>query len=104
MKKGRPIRPDEVHELKTVTIPAEVFDAFNECIAKVWNGRSARIVQESVVLKILEKMPGLHRRTIFENHWLDVEEAYRAQGWTVFYDKPGFDERYEAYFVFQIKE
>ncbi len=32
--------------------------------------------------------------------WLNVEELYRAQGWTVTYDKPGYNESYPATFTF----
>ena len=38
---------------------------------------------------------------VFKNKWLDVEEVYRKAGWKVEYDKPGYCEDYEAYFVFE---
>jgi len=40
------------------------------------------------------------RNKIFEMGWLDVEDAYRAQGWNVVYDRPGYCESYEASFIF----
>jgi len=103
-----PIRPDQVVEKKTAQIPEFVFDAFNECIAKNRTGSSAQFTQDEVVSEILTRMP-LHRdwgtrQEIYNNHWLDVEEAYRAVGWTVdrtvVYDKPGFCETDSANFTF----
>jgi hypothetical protein len=43
---------------------------------------------------------GLKRNEIFKNHWLDVEEIYEEAGWQVAYDKPGYNETYEASFEF----
>ena len=43
------------------------------------------------------------RVLIFSNHWLDVEDIYRKQGWKVVYDSPGYDESYDAYYEFRKK-
>ncbi len=40
---------------------------------------------------------------IYERHLLDVEPSYRAEGWEVEYDKPGYNETYEATFTFRKK-
>ena len=41
MKKGVPISPDDIPAAKAAVIPPEVFDAWNEVIAKHYiNGRS----------------------------------------------------------------
>jgi len=100
---GRPIRPDEVVHLKEASIPPEVFDAFNELIALKFDGKSAYISQKAVIAKILSKFEGnvtVSRTTIFDKHWLDVEDVYCKAGWTVKYDKPGWNETYEANFTF----
>ena len=108
--KGKPISPNEVAEIVQNSIPGSVFDAFNECIALDWNGRSATVKQEEVIAKIISKFPpdsegnpSISRRLIFDKKWLNVEEAYRALGWSVKYDKPGYNESYEAFFVFTKK-
>jgi len=44
---------------------------------------------------------GLNRAEIFDKGWLNVEEVYRAAGWAVEYDKPGFNESYSATFTFK---
>lgn len=100
-KKVRPIKPSEVVAKKKKDIPNEVFEAFNELITQNFDGHSATIKQDEVVALIVKK--GLKRNAIFNNHWLDVEDVYRAGGWNVVYDKPGFNENYEAFFEFTPK-
>ena len=99
-----PITPDEVAALKReVVIPERVFDAFNELIAKHWNGRTAKFKQDDVVELILRKYgrsKSVTRNSIYANHWLDVEPIYREAGWKVIYDRPGYNETYSATFEF----
>ena len=52
------------------------------------------------MLEILATNADLTRQTVFDNGWLDVEEAHRAAGWRVEYDKPAYNESYDAFFVF----
>ena len=101
LKKGTPISPDEVVETKVATIPPEVFDVWNALIAKKWGASSGRaeIMQKDIVKELCEVLK-VERNKIFEMHWLDVEDAYRAQGWNVVYDRPGYCESYEASFIF----
>lgn len=47
-----------------------------------------------------EEDPRPSRQFIFDKHWLDIEDTYRKAGWNVEYDKPGYCENYDAYFVF----
>lgn len=101
MIKGRPITPEEA-EL-TYTIPPEVYDAFNSLLQGKPRGKPIRIKQTEVVELIVTKLK-CERKDIFENHWLDVEEDYRKAGWTVTYDKPGFNECYDPYYKFYYKK
>lgn len=104
-----PITPRQVAALKQKTIPAEVFDAFNEMIAKDWDGNRSKVVQKEVLALIYEKLnvAGSSRRRsrqqIIDEGWLDVETLYRKAGWKVTYDKPGYNEDYEASFTFAKK-
>ena len=98
---SKPITPDEVGEVKSSKMPPEVFDAFNECIAKHWDGRSANFTQKEALAAILAKLPDETSETVYENRWLDVEELYRRAGWHVDYDRPGYCETYEANFTFK---
>ncbi len=99
-----PISPDEVDEFRQknrVPIPDEVYEAFNELIAEDWDDKQAVVEQPVVVERILSKLPQVKKDDIYKNKWLDVEEAYEEQGWTVEYDKPGYCESGSAYFVFK---
>ena len=42
-------------------------------------------------------------KMLYEKHYLDVEDAYRKRGWIVDYDKPAYNETYDAFFEFYIK-
>lgn len=101
MSKVQPIKPSEVIRGKEKNLPDAVLEAFNELIAQNFSGRSATIKQDDVVALMVEK--GLTPREIFDKHYLDVEDIYRAVGWVVEYDKPGYNESYHAYFVFKKK-
>ena len=99
-----PIKPTDVAELKRkVVIPEKVFDAFNELIAKYWNGSYAEFSQGEVVRLILKKFSRsktVTESSIYSNHWLDVEPIYREAGWKVVYDRPAYNESYAPTFEF----
>jgi hypothetical protein len=96
--KVRPIKPSEVAKGKIATFPDAVFEAFNELISVGFTNGSVTIKQDEVVKLMEEK--GLNHLDIFDNGWLNVEEAYEAEGWEVEYDQPGFRENYPATFKF----
>jgi hypothetical protein len=95
---SKPIRPQDVGAAKTECIPAAVFDAFNAEISARFSGRSATVMQEAVVARLVDG--GMKRSEIFAAGWLNVEEEYNASGWKVRYEKPGFNESGSAYFEF----
>lgn len=96
----KPVTPNQVTEFKKKQMPEGVIEAFNELIAKRWNGSTSTIMQDEIIDLIVEKVPRATRRKIFDNHWLDVEDIFREEGWKVSYDKPGYNETYEASFKF----
>ena len=99
-----PIKPEDIveksAEYKKASMPDGVIEAFNELIGKNWSGNSAKVTQNEAIDLIIEKVERTSRRKIIDNHWLDVEDIFREQGWKVSYDKPGYCEDYEAYFIF----
>jgi hypothetical protein len=98
---AKPITPQEVILLKTSTIPDAIFEAFNELIAENFNGHTSSFTEKKVVARIVQK--GISSKTAYDNNWLDVETLYQKAGWKVEYDKPGYNESYEAYFSFSRK-
>lgn len=101
----KPISPNEVVEQKAAMLPDFVVVAANEMIAQTWKGSSAHFTQESLIERILSSAPeGVTRGELFGKHYLDIEDIYREVGWIVEYDKPGYNESYEANFTFRKKK
>lgn len=96
----KPITPVEAsRRFANEIIPDEIIAAVNELIVQNLVKDIATITQHEIVE--LAVLKGLKREDIFENRWLDIEEVYRAAGWTVGYDKPGYNESYKASFTFR---
>ena len=78
---GVPITPNEVDEIvaSRKQIPTFVFDAFNELIILNMQNGTARFSKEDVFKKL-----GNNSNEIEGGN---VEDAYRAKGWFVNYDK-----------------
>lgn len=99
-----PLKPSEVQKKKNSTIPEVVFKVFNALIVENWSesSQSATVTQDEAVTRISKALK-ITRQEAFNKHYLDVEDAYSKAGWDVNYDKPGYCETYEAYFVFSKK-
>ena len=95
-----PLRPEDMHAAKARVIPQHVFEAFDEEIARAWDGKRSVVMQEAVLMNIMTRH-GCTRDVVFSNKWLDVEPVYRAAGWKVTYDKPAYCESYPASFTFE---
>lgn len=93
--------PSEAAILKTRVIPSVVFAAVNDLIVARLVGGRASVKQKDIVAEITKRAPEMTERKLLDNHWLDIEDAYRHAGWNVEYDKPGYNESYDAHFVFQ---
>lgn len=101
---SKPITPEQASKLKQSVIPDFVIDAFNDAITKNLRDGSARVLQKDVVAAIKAKAPeDFEMGRLFSENMLDVEPLFRAAGWRVDYDKPGYCETYDAFFVFQSK-
>ena len=97
---ANPIRPEDIVDSKVKYLPDAVIDVFNRLIAVHYSNGSANIKQNIIVAALIEAL-GIERQAIFDNHYLDVEDVYRASGWNVEYDKPAYNESYEAFFTFK---
>lgn len=95
-----PIKPSQID--KTQVIPEIIFDCFNELINKNFNNGVARVAQKEVLTWL--KASGCCVDEAFREKWLDVEDAYRKAGWKVEYDKPGYNESGDAYYIFRSKK
>ena len=112
-----PIRPQDIAAHKAKNIPDYVIEAFNNEIAKKYNHNSKTsivrqddVVNAAIKLRISTSTTDIpnydehvYRQEIYENHFLDIEQIYEANGWNVSYEKPGYCESGYACFTFKQK-
>jgi len=87
----RPIGPNDVKKV----IPDFVIEAVNELINEKYTDGRFIIRQNEIKERIKSKTD-----QDFDFAWLDFESIYRNAGWRVEYDKPAYNESYEAFFAF----
>ena len=102
------ITPQEVLGNPEKALPDFVIEAINGLVLARFHNGQARFTQNEAVQAIVSNMPlvalyDVLRRMIFDNVYLNFEAVYRKQGWNVYYDSPGYNESYEAYFIFKQK-
>ena len=98
----KPLSPSEVEKRAKSEIPEEVISTINNMlIKKVRNGRCT--LRQKDILNEIKNMHNIDSSKIFEHGWLDIEGIYTEVGWNVTYDKPGYNETYEASFEFTKK-
>jgi hypothetical protein len=95
-----PIKPSDVQAPHDSSLPEEVFQVFNDLIRENWDGNQAKVMQAHAVTRIASDLK-IRRDEVFDRKLLNVEGIYRKQGWVVEYDKPAYNESYEAYFIFR---
>ena len=106
-----PLSPSAMRKAQSQYIPTFVFRAINKLIALNLNakGTSATFKQKDLILEIIVAQPGpvleseqfaASGRQIIDRGWLNFESAYEQLGWKVTYDRPAFNEQYEATFTF----
>jgi len=96
----KPLAPADVVSAQVAGFPDFVIETWNTAIAKKWSGTQSRIEQDDIMLELIAASPMLvNRGDVFAQHWLDIDDVYRAEGWVVEYYKP--NESYDAYFVFK---
>lgn len=114
---SKAISPAGVAAYKAQSFPDYVFEAFNELIAANFSNGYADVKQKDVIARMMQiandhsqlsedeanRLELLDRSMIFARGYLNVEEVYREQGWKVAYDKPAYNESYDAYFTFKAK-
>lgn len=97
----KPITPKKAREIKNTLFPPEIISSFNELIAENLNTNNrSTFSEDSVLSRILEKMPDVTKEQICANKWLDVENVFRKHGWYVTYNSPAYNETWLPYFTF----
>lgn len=98
-----PISPSDVKKF----IPDFIIETVNKLIVEKWDGDEAVILQDDIMDIVSSNDPDNDkpsRQEVFDKGWLDFEPLYRERGWSVEYDKPGFNESYKAKFIFKPKK
>ena len=101
MSEIKPIRPDEIMANLEKILPTVVITAVNNLLTKNFRGGSITIRQKDIAAEIMRIDESIIENEIYENKWMDFEEVYRKYGWSVSYDKPGYNESYDATFEFK---
>lgn len=101
---ARPITPAEAETLRLESIPDFVIESFNEMITKNLSQGLARFTHNEVMALIVPKLSGnLTRESIYKNSCNDIAKLFREAGWKVDFDRPGYNESYEPFWVFRAK-
>lgn len=103
-----PISPQEAQSLSVTSIPAEIFEAINSLLIERTGPSSKEVtLKQDLILTryneicIQKNVTPLKWSEIFEKKYLDIEHLYEKAGWSVEYDKPVWNETYDAFFVFK---
>lgn len=105
IKKVKPITPDEIVNNLENIIPSSIILAVNQLLIEKYRGNGeVSIKQEDIIERAISIDESLTSNIIFEKKYMDFEDLYRKSGWSVSYDKPGYNENYDAYFIFNKKK
>ncbi len=99
MKRGAPAGPDDLPPAQKREIPPFVFDVVNKLLAEAEDREFIKLELYLVKQSILSNMPT--DEGPFHADWLDFEQAYRDAGWKVIYDRPPWNEDYDACYLFE---
>jgi hypothetical protein len=98
----KPVSPEELR--KSATGHPTVIQAINELLTESGQTNDITLLQKDILARIVKLDKKLTSKHVFDKHLLDIEDVYRAQGWKVEYDKPGWNEtHYEPTFTFRAK-
>ena len=97
----QPISPSEAARRKFEAIPPEVIQAVNELIVENLQQGRAIILQKEIIERAQRRGLREPKQLFYDRHWLDFEAIFETAGWSVKYDKPAYNEDYDAYFEFK---
>lgn len=102
----KPFTPAQAKVEKINTIPWMIIEATNQLLAEKYNAASIRIDIDKIIARAiaLDTTDKLNQHDIFKNHWMDIEDVYREQGWIVVHESSDYtDSRQYSYFVFSTR-
>lgn len=96
----KPLSPHDIMDNIEKIIPTFVIEAVNNLLIKKFRGGEVTIKQLEIMEEI-KRLSDITSTEVYLNKWMDFEEVYNKNGWIVNYDKPGYDENYDAFFTFK---
>jgi hypothetical protein len=112
MSEVKPLSPTEIAANRINSIPPEVIETVNELLTEKFVPRCTSVVllQDEIIArattKLLEgktaRLGAIDelREKFFKHGWLNFESLFEDVGWRVTYDKPAYNETYDANFKF----
>ena len=106
------IKSENIVHAKSLAIDPVVEKCVDTLLTQLWDGSSAKIFQDDLIALIMKEKGfqdstilgyRAERQKLFDEHHLDFEPLYRANGWSVYYDKPAYNETYRASWEFSKK-
>lgn len=106
MNNVTPMSPKDIENDLENIIPEFVITAVNNILKRKYrpNNTYVALKQNEIIKEIQSINPDVSRAQIFDNKWFDFESLFEKAGWKVEYDKPGYNETYEAHFTFTPKK
>lgn len=110
----KPFSPDEVKKSALAAIPDFVISTVNDLLVENYRNGSKRVILKLLQVKLAIRQAIAANDTdkyystdqisniAINTAWLDFEDSFRAQGWIVKFDKPEYNENYDAYFEFKM--
>lgn len=98
----QPITPEQALAEAGKDFPPKVIDQWNKAITRNMVGNTSIVMQKEIAQSIANELR-CTVNCVYSARWLDVEQMYRNAGWKVEYDRPGWNENYEANFIFRAK-
>lgn len=96
----KPVTPKKATKNKKDAIPNAVIRVFNHLIEKHLSNGVAVVPQKEAVKLIVYELQ-ISEQEVFDQGHLDIEDIFEDAGWNVYYDKPGYNEKYEPTFIFK---
>jgi hypothetical protein len=97
----KPVTPNEAR--KNFTYHPTVVEAFNEVLIRNAHRSAITILQKDIIKLVKKKNPDLTSEYIFANQLLDIESLFEQYGWKVNYNKPAYNESFEAYWEIELE-
>lgn len=102
MKVSNPLTPQEI--LENREIDHRIIDAVNQILKDKFIGHDLKITLPEIKDKMVSMFGGINFKDLFDRKQFDFEKIYEKYGWKVEFDKPGYSENYDSFYMFRPKK